>query len=280
MIGSVVLFHNANKAPAVKALKTVRSLLESRGVKVTLAEAKSAEAALKTCDFAIALGGDGTMLHCSRRVLPHAVPLLGVNMGGLGFMSAVDLPGFKRQIDRILGGEFRTEARWMLSVEVRRGTRVVFGPHAALNDCVIRAAEQARAVTIDVDCGGNSVSSYFGDGIVFATPTGSTAYALAVGGPVVMPDVNAFLLAPISPHQLTARPLLVSTDAPLTAELKRRNPYDRPLAFVSVDGQIDHTLKLGEAVYLRRSEKPFNLLVPPERTHFDLLHEKLNWGVR
>jgi len=258
----------------------VRAALKKRGVTVTTADGKSPIKALKQCDIAIALGGDGTMLRCSRQVAPFSVPLLGVNVGGLGFLSGVDLPGFKKALTRILAGEFTVESRWMLSVEVRNGTKVVFGPHTALNDCVIRGAEQARAVTVEVECAGSPVASYFGDGLVAATPTGSTAYALAVGGPVVMPEVNAFLLAPISPHQLTSRPLLVSTDRPLTAQLKRRNPYDEPLALVSVDGQIDHSMKIGEVVYMRRAAQPFKLLVPPERSHFDLLHEKLSWGVR
>lgn len=258
----------------------MRAALKKRGVTVTTADGKSPIKALKQCDIAIALGGDGTMLRCSRQVAPFSVPLLGVNVGGLGFLSGVDLPGFKKALTRILAGEFTVESRWMLSVEVRNGTKVVFGPHTALNDCVIRGAEQARAVTVEVECAGSPVASYFGDGLVAATPTGSTAYALAVGGPVVMPEVNAFLLAPISPHQLTSRPLLVSTDRPLTAQLKRRNPYDEPLALVSVDGQIDHSMKIGEVVYMRRAAQPFKLLVPPERSHFDLLHEKLSWGVR
>jgi NAD+ kinase len=280
VIRSAVLFHNANKPDAVAALDTVGSELEKRGVDVSIGEEAADPESVKGRDLAIALGGDGTMLHYSRHVAPHGVTLLGVNLGGLGFMTAVDLDGFLERIDSILAGEFRVEPRWMLSVEVRRGEEVIFGPHQALNDCVIRAISQARAVTIDVDCGVDSVSSYFGDGIVFATPTGSTAYALAVGGPVMMPDVDAFLLAPVSPHQLTARPLIVAADKPLTAELKRRNPYDQPSALVSVDGQIDHALELDEQVYLRRSAKPLNLLLPSERTHFDLLHEKLKWGVR
>ncbi len=264
---------------AVRDLKEVKSALKTRGVKVTLAGGRAGAKALKTCDIAIALGGDGTMLRCARSVAPYSVPLLGVNVGGLGFLSAVDLHGFKKSLSRILSGEFEIESRWMLSVEVRKGAKVVFGPHEALNDCVIRGSE-ARAVTIDAECCGVPVCSYFGDGLVVATPTGSTAYALAVGGPVVMPDVNAFLLAPISPHQLTARPLLISNERPLTASLARRNPYDEPQALVSVDGQIDHSLKVGESVYMRRADQPFKLLVPSERSHFDLLQEKLSWGVR
>ena len=276
----MVLFRNKDKVEAVRALKEVRAALEKRGVSVTLADGKSTVKALKKCDIAIALGGDGTMLRCSRAVAPHLVPLLGINVGGLGFLSAVDLSGFKKSLPQILAGKFVVESRWMLCVEVRRGNKVVFGPHAALNDCVIRGGEQARAVTVAVDCEGQSVATYFGDGLIFATPTGSTAYALAAGGPVVMPNVNAYLLAPISPHQLTARPLLVSTEHSLNAQLKRRNPYDKPQALVSVDGQIDHCLRIGETVTLGRAKLCFKLLVPPKRSHFDLLHEKFSWGVR
>ncbi|MFH1726669.1 MAG: NAD(+)/NADH kinase [Elusimicrobiota bacterium] len=276
----MVLFHNEEKADAVRALKTVRSLLRRAGVRSLGAPREGSTGSLKTCDIAIAIGGDGTMLRTARVLAPYSVPLLGVKVGGLGFLSAMDLPGFVRDFRKVLDGKFAVEERWMLAAEARRGSKVLFGPHTALNDCVIRCSERARAVTLEVEASRRYVASYFGDGLVVSTPTGSTAYALAAGGPVVVPGVDAFLLAPISPHALTQRPLLTPAKQPLTVRLARRNPYDEPQALVSLDGQTDHTLDFDDEVHIRRAERPFMLLVPPNRSHFDLLRSKLKWGQR
>ena len=276
----MALFHNPDKAQAVRALGSVKSLLRRAGVTVRAASPDRTAPWLKGCDAAIALGGDGTMLRIARLLAPLGVPPLGVNAGGLGYLSAMDLEDFPRAVGRIAAGRFVVEQRWMLSVEVRRGGRRVFGPGTALNDCVVRCGDQARAIRLEVESLGRFVAAYFGDGLVLATPTGSTAYALAAGGPVIIPGVDALLLAPICPHALTQRPVVVPADHPMTVRLTRRNPHDKPVALVALDGQVGLRLAVGDEVQVSRSAHPLRLLVGPERTHYELLRAKLKWAER
>lgn len=276
----MALFHNADKAQAVRALKSVRMLLERHGVKVRLGTPGRAAAWVKGFDAAIAIGGDGTMLRVARSLAPHGVPLLGVNAGGLGYLSAVDLDDFPGQVARIAAGRFVVEPRWMLAVEVRRGGKRVFGPGIALNDCVVRCGDQARAVRLEVESLGRPVAVYFGDGLVVATPTGSTAYALSAGGPVLMPGVDAIILTPICSHSLTQRPVVAPADHPLLVRLTRRHPHDKPQAIVALDGQVGLRLRVGDEIHVTRSPRPFKLLVPPERNHYELLRAKLKWAER
>lgn len=277
---SVVLFHNENKVQAVRALGTVRRLIERDGVEVRLAVRRGLAANLKACDIAIAIGGDGTMLRTARLIAPYGLPLLGINTGGLGFLSAVDLLGFRHDLKRIFAGEYVMEPRWMLSVEVRRGRKTITGPEPALNDCVIRCSDHARAMVLEVESANQLVTSCFGDGLIIATPTGSTAYALAVGGPVVVPGVDALLVVPICSHALTQRPLVTSAEHPVAVRLGLRNPQDKPRALVSLDGQVQRALRVGDEVHIRRGPHHLNLLVPPGRSHFELLRSKLKWGMR
>ncbi len=282
-IRSAALFYNERKPEAVKALSVVRRLLRARGVRVVVAPpAGDASGAFPgRCDLAIALGGDGTVLRAARLLAPFSIPLLGINTGGgLGFLSAVDLPGLRKRLGLILKGGFNVQERRMLEVEVKRGVRRVFGPHVALNDCVLRAGDQARAVTIKAFCAGRYVAAYFGDGLIISTPTGSTAYALAVGGPVVAPGLDAVLLAPICPHTLTQRPLILPGSDPVVLRLARRNPQDFPQALVSIDGQIEYPLKVGDEARIEMSKRPFRLLLDPARSYYEVLRAKLRWGER
>ena len=279
-VSAVALFHNEDKVQAVSAAKAVRRLLERERVRVRPASVDRAPSWLKDCDAAIAIGGDGTMLRIARLLAPAGVPLLGVNAGGLGYLSALDPDDFAREVKRVAAGRFVVEPRWMLSAEVRRKGRRVFGPGAALNDCVMRSGDQARAVRFEVESLGRFVAAYFGDGLVLSTPTGSTAYALAAGGPVVIPGVDALVITPICPHSLTQRPVVVPADHPLTVRLTRRNPTDRPQALMALDGQVGLRLAVGDEIHVSRGPHPFKLLVPPERTHYELLRKKLKWAER
>ncbi len=278
--GSVLIFRNEAKPDSSRTLALVRALLKSHGVRAVTAARVPTARSLRDADLAIALGGDGTMLHVAREVAPRGIPLLGVNIGTLGFLSATEAGDLKRCLNSVLAGRFAVEERSMLSAEVLRGGRRIYGPDLALNEVVIRCGEQARAITLSTRSGERFVADYFGDGLIVATPTGSTAYSLAASGPIIDPSLDVTLVAPICPHALTQRPLIVPAHLPLTIRLGKRREGEVPRVLVSLDGRPGCDLKLGDEVRVRRAETPLRLLLPPGRSFFEVLRRKLKWGQR
>jgi len=280
-INSAVVFYNESKPEAVRNLKTVVAALKARGVKVWIGQDVTLREKLRLADVAVALGGDGTMLRAARLLAPHSIPLLGINSGGLGFLSGTDASEFKKHCDAILRGEFDLEERWMISVEVARAGQRIFGPNIALNDAVIRCGDQARAIMLRTRSDSRFMADYFGDGLIVSTPTGSTAYALAASGPIVDPSLNVLLVAPICPHTLTQRPLIIPVDHPLTVQLTVRHAHEAPpRVLMSLDGQLGCALKVGDEVRITRYAKPFKLLLNPRRSYYEVLRRKLKWGER
>jgi NAD+ kinase len=278
LVRSVAIFHNETKPEARRMTQEVAALLRRQGAAVRVLRGRPGGRDLQAADLAVALGGDGTMLRAARILAPYSIPLLGINTGHLGFLTGIDLAGFRRGCRDILRGRFLIEERWMVAVEVCRGRRRVFGPHLALNDCVIRCGDQARAILLTARSGARFVADYFGDGLIVATPTGSTAYALAASGPIVDPGLDVFLVAPICPHTLTQRPLIVSAGSPFTVGLFSRHPGEAPRVLVSLDGQVGCALRLGDEVRVRRYDKPFRLVLDPHHSYFETLRRKLRWG--
>ena len=279
-IHSAVIFYNESKPEAVRLLKVVRRALKQRGVRVWMGKDASVREKLRLADVAVALGGDGTMLRAARILAPHSIPLLGVNSGGLGFLSSTDAPEFSKHCEAILRGDFILEERWMITVETMRGGKRIFGPSIALNDCVIRCGDQARAISLRTFSERHFMADYFGDGLIVSTPTGSTAYNLAASGPIVDPSLNVLLVAPICPHTLTQRPLIIPADNPLTIKLTVRRQHDAPRVLMSLDGQTSCALKVGDEVRVSRYHKPFKLLLNPNRSYYEVLRRKLKWGER
>jgi NAD+ kinase len=278
LVRSVITFCNETKPEARAKLREVVSLLRKQGVRVRMGTDKTPAEEILCSDLAVALGGDGTMLRAARMLAPYSVPLLGINTGHLGFLSGTDVAGFRRRWRDILAGRFLVEERWMVAVEVWRGKKRVFGPNLALNDCVIRCGEQARAILLKTRSGSRFVAEYFGDGLIVSTPTGSTAYALAASGPIVDPGLDVLLVAPICPHTLTQRPLVVSAGSPFTVRLSSRHRSETPRVLVSLDGQLGCALRIGDEVRVRRFDKPFRLVLDPKLSYFEILRRKLRWG--
>jgi len=270
---TALLFHNKLKPQSLPWVKRIRTLLRRRGVKVLDENAASSRA-----DFAVAVGGDGTMLRAARVLSPYGVPVAGINTGGLGFLSGTEAHEAERDIAKIVRGSFPIQKRQMLSVEGFRAGRRLFGPILALNDCVLRPKDHARAFDLKAFLGEDFLTHYFGDGLIVSTPTGSTAYALAAMGPIVEPGLDVLLLAPICPHALTLRPLIVPFDRPLTVRVRARRPGEAVEALASMDGQVNRVLRSGDEVSVRRHDKPFLLMVNPRRDYFDVLRAKLQWG--
>ena len=277
-IGSVVLFYNSKRRKAVSFTGEVERALERRGVGVTKVCVNERRCEFERADAAITIGGDGTVLYAARHVIGRNMPVLGINAGGLGFLSALERADFKKHLDTFLRGGFSRVGRQMLYAEVLRGGATVFGPYPALNDCVIRSAE-SRAFPLRAFFGRQPLSGYFGDGLIISTPSGSTAYNLAALGPIVLPDLEVFLLSPVCPHTLTHRPIVLSSKEDITIITEGR-PGCACGVSLSMDGQENFRLEPCDRIRIRRYPRRFEMLVPPGFSYFDVLRRKLRWGKR
>jgi len=204
----VALVYNADKPQAHKELLRIKKWLLQRKIQVIVAPRVTN--AMKNANFVVAVGGDGTVLSVARHVAAWELPVLGVNVGRLGFLAATEVGAMFRTLARVLAGECRVEIRTMLSVTgTLRGKK--FGPYLALNDCVVRSGSSGRVLQLKASVRDRALASYAGDGLVISTPTGSTAYNLAASGPIIYPELDVFLLCPICPHSLVQRPLVMPT---------------------------------------------------------------------
>ncbi len=228
----------------------------------------------RALDLVIVLGGDGTLLSAVRDTAETDAPLLGVNLGSLGFLTDVPLSSLFCMLDEIAQGRAAVEQRTLMHCDLLRG-ETILGSYKAFNDVVVNKTALARLNNYDLFVDEAFVSTYRADGMIVATPTGSTAYSLSAGGPVVMPTVNAFVITPVAPHSLTHRPLVVPDSA--VVELLLHS--DEEVAYVSLDGQPGLDLKDGDRVRCRRSEHRVSLF-RTEGDFFQVLRTKLKWGER
>jgi len=226
-------------------------------------------------DLLVVLGGDGTLLATARLLDARDVPILAVNLGSLGFLTDITRDEVFTALEDVLAGRHRLEERRRLYAEVERGGRVV-ARYQALNDVVLHKSALARILDFDVTIDGRFVSGFRADGLIVATPTGSTAYSLSAGGPIVLPSVDAMVVTPIAPHMLSNRPLVIPGSAQI--EVQVSSPGES--AYVTVDGQEGEELDTGARVRLRSSDRPIHLVAPPTRDYFQVLRSKLHWGER
>jgi NAD+ kinase len=226
-------------------------------------------------ELLIVLGGDGTLLAAARALHGHHIPILGVNLGGLGFLTSVTLDELYPVLESVLDGKHRTSERMMLDAEIvhEGGSSET---QCALNDAVANKAALARMLDFDVSVDGNHVGRYRADGLIVATPTGSTAYSLAAGGPIVHPALDAFVITPICPHMLTNRPLMV----PDTSRVELDFAEAAEPAFLTLDGQIGFQLKPKDRVVITKSKTKVQFVNPPRLTYYEILRSKLRWGER
>ena len=225
-------------------------------------------------DFALVLGGDGTLLSAARAVAHDGVPILAVNLGSLGFLTEVPLSEMYPTLEAVNAGDCPVEERSLLDCTAYRGNEVL-AHHFALNDVVVNKAAISRLVDFDLLIDGAFVFNYKADGVIVATPTGSTAYSLAAGGPVLMPSVTSFVITPVCPHALTHRPLVV----PDKAQIELRVETGAEEAYLSIDGQVGVPVAQGDRILCRRAEHRVKLM-RVRRTFFDVLRNKLKAGQR
>jgi len=227
-----------------------------------------AEVAAKA-DLILVLGGDGTLLSIARLVAPRAVPILGVNLGGLGFLTEVTLEELFPTLDAIRDDRFAVSRRQTLAVQV-------VARYEALNDAVIMKSAPSRIVDLETSVNGEYVATFRADGLLVSTPTGSTAYCLSAGGPIVYPTLPALVLIPICPHTLTNRPLVL----PDAVQIRIRHALAGEDVHLTVDGQVDLPLVVGDVISLERSANTIMLIKSPRLNYFEVLRNKLRWGER
>jgi NAD+ kinase len=226
-------------------------------------------------DFVVVLGGDGTLLSAARNVATAGIPILGVNLGSLGFLTEIKQDEIAQALADIDDGRHELAKRSMVHCQVRRKEQCV-ASYDALNDIVMNQRAVARITEFEVRVNGTFVANYKADGMIVATPTGSTAYSLAAGGPILAPDVPGFVITPVASHALTNRPLVVQD----TAVIEIRVMVTREQAYLTIDGQQGLQLEEGDVVECRKSDFKVTLFRFPNRTFFEVLRTKLKWGER
>ncbi|HUL38126.1 MAG TPA: NAD(+)/NADH kinase [Thermodesulfobacteriota bacterium] len=280
-----------NKPEAVAIARNLMEWLRSKKIEVYIEEeigqlftAPASEPYPKTimresipidAEMIIVLGGDGTLLSVARQVWNKNIPILGVNLGGLGFLTEITLDELYRVLERVLQGDFEINEREVLNAAViRRGDRIA--EFTVLNDAVINKGALARIIDLETTINGEYLSTFRSDGLIISTPTGSTAYNLSAGGPIVYPSLHTIIITPICPHTLTIRPIIIPDDVKIRALLKSRSEE----VLLTLDGQKGFTLEFEDVVEVGKAEGRILLIKSPYRHYFELLREKLKWGER
>lgn len=226
-------------------------------------------------DLLVVLGGDGTLLAAARALYRHEVPIFAVNLGDLGFLTVITRDELYPALEGVLSGNYRSERRVQIEGELVRADEVL-STFRALNDVVLNKGAIARIQDFEVYADGEFISNYKSDGLIVSTPTGSTAYSLAAGGPVVSPSVEAFIITPICAHTLTNRPLVLRDSAKIEIVVKSQ----REAAYLTVDGQVGIATHSEDIIRVRKSDSYVELIQPPQRNYYEILRQKLKWGER
>jgi NAD+ kinase len=247
--------------------------LERFGAKNCLIEAVETERFHTEADLIVVLGGDGTMISTARLTDDREILVLGINYGSLGYLTEFRIEEMFDALEKILAGNYEIDRRVMLDAELKRDGKVI-EKGRVLNDVVINKSALARIIEVEVKLNNLLVNSFRADGLIVSTPTGSTAYSLSAGGPILYPSMNALVITPICPFTLTNRPIVIPDDDEIEINLKNENEG----VVLTLDGQIGYEMKTGDTVLIRKSTTNFNLVRPPNRNYFDVLRNKLKWG--
>ena len=259
--------------------------LDKRAISVRceeeLAEAAGRAAASKQdicqqADLIVVLGGDGTLLSIARHIRRNDLPLLGVNLGGLGFLTAITLDELFTVLEEVLAGNYSLNPRMVLEVALERRGDVVFSRNV-LNDAVINKGAMARIIDLETIIDEQLVNTFRADGLIFSTPTGSTGYSLSAGGPIIYPTLDCIIVAPICPHTLSNRPLIVPPEVCIATTLTSTDSDD---VFLTLDGQIGFPMLPLDRIIISRAPYELKFVTAPGKTYFEVLRSKLKWGER
>ena len=286
-IGIIGKFRDASVGETISA---VHELLIGRGCKVLLDEVSAmllTELNIPTadrdeigeqCDLVIVVGGDGTFLNAARSMNEYHVPLLGINLGRLGFLTDIHSEKIKGRLNAILDGEYVEEERFLLHgfFEYENGGGDITSSDA-FNDIIVHKGHVARMIELDLYINGRYVNTQRADGLIVSTPTGSTAYALSSGGPILHPSLDAIVLVPICPHTMSQRPIVIDSDSDIEIRISDKNHGD---ALVTCDGQLNVNLGIGDSVRITKNKTPVHMIHPADYNYYEILRAKLHWGHR
>ncbi|MFA4910542.1 MAG: NAD(+)/NADH kinase [Desulfobacteria bacterium] len=274
-----------NKPEAIEVTKRLVGWLGERSIEVFL---DSALASLikhpdsydiaripSLVDMIIVLGGDGTLLSVARAIGNRKVPILGVNLGGLGFLTAITLDELYPVLESVIGGDYKLSNRTALKVSLHREGKKV-DKYRVLNDAVINKGALSRIIDLEITINGKYLTTFKADGLIICTPTGSTAYSLSAGGPIVYPLLHSVIITPICPHTLTNRPLILPDNVTIEVILISRNED----AFLTLDGQVGFAFDAGSMLEIKKAKTPVYLIEPLHKNYFEVLRTKLKWGER
>lgn len=271
-----------NNTEALGSARELADWFESKGIRMVGKPRAEAEVVspdeevtekFKEADLIVVLGGDGTMISAARLIGTNEAAVLGINYGGLGYLTEQRIEELFPALEAVLKGDYRIESRVMLEAELFREGRSIGGGRV-INDVVINKAALARIIEIEVELNGMHVNCFRADGLIVSTPTGSTAYNLSAGGPIVYPTMNALVITPICPFTLTNRPIVMPDDADIELILKEGSED----VVLTLDGQIGFDMEPEDRVTIRKSVTSFNMIQSPNRNYFDVLRNKLKWG--
>ncbi len=295
-IERVMIVGKRQRPQALAAVRQVARLLDSRGVTPTfdsdtaraLGREKEGRRLFPTrpagrarggagpsADLYVVIGGDGTLLSVARAIASQPRPILGVNLGGLGFLTETSLEEMPEVLVEVLEGRYLLERRMALDATLLRSGRSI-ARQIVLNDVVITKSAVARIIDLSLSIDRHFVTTYKADGLIVSTPTGSTAYSLSAGGPIIHPEMQAVLIAPICPHTLTMRPLVVPEDSAVEVALRT----DASEVYLTLDGQVGHPMRARDRVRVRRSRLPVLMVRSGRKTYYEVLRHKLHWGER
>ncbi|ATC95257.1 NAD(+) kinase [Pseudoalteromonas tunicata] len=285
---TIGLIGKPNHAGANATLKKLDSFLDALGYEVLIEQRVGFDMGVpehrlvelvdlgRQCDLAIVVGGDGNMLGAARVLSRFDVAVIGVNRGNLGFLTDLDPHNFEAALEQVLAGQYRQETRFLLEVEVYRHEKLK-SSNSAVNEAVLHADKVAHMIEFEAFINDDFVFSQKSDGLIVCTPTGSTAYSLSGGGPILTPELNAMALVPMFPHTLSSRPLVVDADNEIRLKLSLENDDNLQ---ISCDSHIVLAVMPGDEVVIKKGDKPLRLIHPKDYSYYNVLRQKLNWGSR
>ena len=270
---NVALLTNYKKSKATETHAHILKWLEDKNVQVSELVFGQVKTIPSDLDLVIAIGGDGTMLHAARLTAPANIPLVGVNRGYLGFLADIKPDTFCDDLESIFSGNGIPEKRILLTAHLYKGNELI-SEAVALNDVVVKNDNAGRMMHFDTKVNKEYLTAHFGDGLIIATPTGSTAYALSCGGPILSPEIAVISLTPICPHTLTDRPIVLNSNSVIELELNPRTES----AIISLDGQEFGNLEQGMRLVVTEAKDKLSLIHPADYDYYKILRSKLHWG--